>query len=386
MSEPRIALSDLSYGPEEEAALVRVVRSRWLTTGPEVDRFESEFAAFVGARHAIAVSSGTAALHLALMALGVGGGKAVVQPALNFVAAANVTRLVGATPRFVDIVGPDDPTLDPVAVIEAAEGAVGAVIVMHYGGYLCRIAEIVEICRERGIPVVEDACHAVGARYTDPRRGSLDGRMAGTLGDIGCFSFFSNKNLAVGEGGMVVTDDDGLAAAVRSLRSHGMTTLTWQRHRGHASSYDVIASGLNYRSDELRAALGRVQLQKLPGGNARRAALADRYRSELKDLSGWDVPFANYVGDSANHLMVALAPDQARRDRAAAVLREAGIQSSLHYPPIPSFAAFRDFASSVPRTDSFSARAISLPLHAGLGDEQVAEVCALIRSSSAGAR
>ena len=374
MPERRIPLSDLAYGVEEEEAVARVLRSRWLTTGPEVEAFEAEFAAYLGVKHAIAVSSGTAALHLAYLGLGLGPGDEVIQPALNFVAAANLTAAVGATPVFADIISSDEPTLDPALLERALTPATAAVVVMHYGGYLSRMAEIMEICSARGVPVIEDACHAVGAHFGD--------RRAGALGRVGCFSFFSNKNLAVGEGGMLVTDDPALAADVRLLRSHGMTTMTWQRHRGHASSYDVLRHGFNYRSDEIRAALGRAQLAKLDSNNARRRLLAELYRARLEGLEGWAVPFADHVGDSAHHLMVVLAPDPQTRDSTVSRLNHAGVQTSLHYPCITGFAAFAGSAHVVPRSEDFTRRAITLPLHPGLSAAEVEEICGLIRNGA----
>src|SRR5690242_20643065 len=258
--------------------------------GPEVAAFEEEFARFSGARHAIAVANGTAALHLAYLGVGLGQGDEVLQPAINFVAAANLTVELGCKPIFADISALDEPTLAPAQIELKVTPATRAVVVMHYGGYACRMDEISEMCTRRGLLLIEDACHAIGARYAGSGNGS-SGTMLGLLGDVGCFSFFSNKNLATGEGGMVVTNRDDVAAKVRSLRSHGMTSMSWDRHRGHASSYDVVAHGYNYRLDEVRAALGRAQLAKLDKNNRRRGELVAAYREGLGDLRGWTVPF-----------------------------------------------------------------------------------------------
>lgn len=372
MSDP-IPLSDLDYGDEEEAAVLRVLRSRWLSTGPEVGNFEQEIAALVGVRHAVAVANGTAALHLALLALGIGPGDEVIQPAINFVAAANVTRAVGAKPVFADIVGVEEPILDPAEVERLATPRTRAVVVMHYGGYATRLAEIARICRARGLALVEDACHALGSRAPG---GPAAGCMAGSLGDLSCFSFFSNKNLAIGEGGMVVTDRDDLLAAVTRLRSHGMTSLSWDRHRGHASSYDVVANGYNYRMDDLRAALGRAQLRKLLRNNERRRALTGAYRARLRRLPGMSVPFTDAaVEDSACHLMTAVAPDAQARHAIADALRQKRIQTSLHYPCITSFSAFAGSAADLPRSLDHASRTVTLPLFPTLGPEGLATVC-----------
>lgn len=373
MTSWRIPLSDLTFGEEEETAALRVLRSRWLSMGPEVAALEQEFAGMTGARHAIAVANGTAALHLALRALGLGPGDEVIQPALNFVAACNMTLACGATPVFADILSLSEPTIDPAAVERSITRATKAVVVMHYGGYFCRMQEIASLCRNHGIALIEDACHAAGARYAG-------GAMAGTIGDIGCFSFFSNKNMATGEGGMVVTGRDDLAESIRRLRSHGMTSLTWDRHRGHAGSYDVVAPGYNYRLDDLRAAIGRAQLAKLKDNNRARARLVAEYRHHLADLSGWEVPFSHYSGESAYHLAVAVAPDRPIRDRSVMQLKAAGIQTSLHYPCIADFTVLSRLRrpEDLRNTREFTSRAITLPLFPSMTSEQAREVCSLI--------
>jgi dTDP-4-amino-4,6-dideoxygalactose transaminase len=372
----RIPLSDLDYGPEEEAAVLRVLRGKWLSMGPEVEAFESELAAFLGVKHVVAVSSGTAALHLAQLALGIGTGQQVIHPALNFVAAANTTVAAGAVPVFADIVGVSEPTIDPARVESVITARTRAVVVMHYGGYPCRLAEIVEICQRFGLALIEDACHAIGARYLDPRGRAPHSARAGTVGDVGCFSFFSNKNLATGEGGAAVTNRADLADRLRLLRSHGMTTASWERHRGHASSYDVVAHGWNYRLDELHAALGRCQLRKLSGNNTRRQKLDAAYRRGTSTLEGWSMPFADHAGESAYHLSVVVAPNSSVRDRAANELKAAGIQTSRHYPCVPDFTAFRRFdAPGIDRCREFASRAITLPMFPTLTFDQVDEVC-----------
>jgi dTDP-4-amino-4,6-dideoxygalactose transaminase len=368
VAEWRIPLSDLDYGAEEQEAALRVLRSKWLSMGAEVEAFEREFAAFTGSKHAIAVANGTAALHLAFLALDLRPGDEVLQPAINFVAAANMTVALGAIPVFGDIIGLTEPTLDPEEIARRITPKTKAVVVMHYGGYLSRMGEIFQICRRHGIPIVEDACHAVGARYS--------GKMAGSLGDAGCFSFFSNKNLATGEGGMITTDRDDLARRIRSMRSHGMTTLTWDRHRGHADSYDVESHGYNYRLDEIRAALGRTQLQKLLKNNEQRRRLVSEYKKRLSALQGWTFCFSEYEGESACHLAVVVAPDEDHRARAVQSLRQARIQTSLHYPCIPQFKAFETYrANDLPKSISLTARAITLPLYPAMTQSDVDEIC-----------
>ena len=382
----KIPLSDLDYGEEEMAAVQRVVAGKWLSMGPEVQAFEAEFAAMQQASHALAVSNATAGLHLALLALGIGPGDEVIQPALNFVAAANMTVAVGATPVFGDIVSLAEPTLDPAEAERLITPRTKAIVVMHYGGDFCRMAEFAELCRRRGIALIEDACHAVGAAYHDPQGRSPHGIMAGGMGDIGVFSFFANKNLSTGEGGMVVTQRDDLAQRIRLLRSHGMTSLTWDRHKGHAQSYEVVANGYNYRLDELHAALGRAQLAKLAGFNRRRRALRGLYFQRLRPLedAGWTLPFSGAPGEPSGYLVVAVAPDPEARAQAAQVLREARIQSSLHYPCVSDFEAFRRWRSEeVPKTRRFCGGILTLPLFSPMTEEMVETVSSIMTGVAA---
>jgi len=334
--------------------------------GARVEEFEREFAAFVGVKHALAVANGTAALHLALLAAGVGPGDEVVLPSLNFVAAANSIAHTGATPVFCDIIGAEDLNLDP-ADLEAAVGPeTKAILVLHYGGYPCDMHGVREIAERHGLIVIEDAAHAPGATWR--------GESCGSLGLVGCFSFFSNKNMPVGEGGMVVTDDDGVAERLRLLRSHGMTTLTWARHRGHASSYDVLLAGFNYRLDEMRAAIGLVQLRRLPAENAGRAEISSRYRDALHGNGGVTMPFGKVEEGttSAHHLAVALMPEGTRDDVRAA-LSENRIQTSVHYPPIHRFSHYSRSGDgrALPRTEEVAERLVTLPLFAHMSDDQV---------------
>jgi dTDP-4-amino-4,6-dideoxygalactose transaminase len=381
LTDWRIPLSDLDYGSEEANAVQRVIASKWLSMGPEVHAFEQDFAAMQDAKHALAVSSATAGLHLALLALGVGSGDEVVQPALNFVAAANMTVAVGGTPVFADICSLDEPTIDPSEVERLISPRTKAVIVMHYGGSLCRMAALTEICVARGIAIVEDACHAVGVAYHDARNRWPNGVMAGSIGDISAFSFFSNKNIASGEGGMVVTNRADLAERVRLLRSHGMTSLTWDRHKGHAASYDVVNPGYNYRLDELHAALGRAQLKKLDRNNQRRRNLVGSYRQAVQSLAGWTMPLADAIEYSSGHLMVIVAPDPDIRERAVQALRQSGIQSSMHYPCVADFAGF----AAAPDVDlkvtrQFTRRAITLPLYPTMDPQSINIIVDVLRS------
>ncbi|HNB51070.1 MAG TPA: DegT/DnrJ/EryC1/StrS family aminotransferase [Anaerolineales bacterium] len=360
----RIPLADLDYGAEEEDAVLRVLRGKWLTMGAETKEFETRFAEAVGAKHSVAVSNATVALHLACLALSIGTGDEVIVPSLTFVATANAVLYTGAQVRFAEIHGPDDLTLSPRAIEALITPDTKAIMVMHYGGYPCAMEKIMAIANRHGLAVIEDAAHAPGA--------SLHGRALGTWGDVGCFSFFSNKNLSTGEGGMLVTQRDDIAERARLLRSHGMTSLTWDRHQGHAYSYDVVALGYNYRMDEIRAALGLVQLSKLSANNARRGAITEQYWQALEQ-TGVGLPFRDTVGEPAYHIFPILLPEGVDRYHFIDHMRAAGVQTSIHYPPIHQFQAYRALYPDLelPVTEVVASREVTLPLYPTMTDEQV---------------
>ncbi len=367
--EWKIPLSDIDFGPEEKDVVNEVLRSRWLTMGSVTQDFEQAFASYVGARFAIAVTNATAALHLACIVVGLKPGDEAIVPSLTFVATANAVRYAGAIPVFADIVSEQDLNISYHAIEKAISDRTRAIIVMHYGGYACDMHSIMELAREHNLRVIEDAAHAVGSE--------LDDRKLGTWGDIGCFSFFSNKNMTTGEGGMLVTDNEAYAKKLHSLRSHGMTTLTWDRHKGHAWSYDVIDLGYNYRIDEIRAAIGKVQLGKLSANNERRRHLTQVYREILQECSPQiTIPFANHVGISAAHLMPVLLPADTDKMGFMENMKSQGIQTSVHYPPVHTFTAYDVGRGkySLPTTEDVAAREVTLPLFPLLSDENVVEV------------
>jgi dTDP-4-amino-4,6-dideoxygalactose transaminase len=380
--ELRIPLSDLDYGAEEEEAVLRVLRSRWLTMGAVTQQFEQEFAEQAGVKHAFAVSNGTDALHLAYLGIGIGPGDEVIVPSLTFVATANAALYCGAEVRFADVIGPEDLNVSPESIEQQITPRTKAIAVVHYGGYPVRMEAVMDIAKRHNLAVVEDAAHAPGA--------SLKGRALGAWGDAGCFSFFSNKNLAVGEGGMVITNRDDVADKLKVLRSHGMTTLTWDRHRGHASSYDVVALGHNYRIDEIRAALGLAQLHKLAKNNARRKEITGLYRAAFAGpgFAGVEMPFANTEGNSSYHILPILLPAGADRQVFMDAMRGAGIQTSIHYPPIHKFSyhSQRCPGLSVPVTEAVAAREVTLPLYPTMSDADVETVLGAVEESLAKAR
>jgi len=373
----RIPLSDVDFDEAELQAVTDVLKSKWLTMGAETQRFEQAFASFIGVKHAFAVSNATVALHLANAALGIGAGDEVLVPSLTFVATANAVKYTGATPVFVDITSKDDLSISPTAIEAAITPATKAITVMHYGGYLCDMEAINAIAGKHHLAVIEDAAHAPGTE--------LNGKKAGTFSDAACFSFFSNKNLVTGEGGMIVTDRDDLADKIRLMRSHGMTTLTWDRHKGHAHSYDVVALGYNYRIDEIRSALGLTQLGKLPKNNERRREITNWYRAQLSEVDELTIPYLQRPGLSAAHLFPILLDSKIDRTAFIDQMKQRGIQTSIHYPPIHQFTYYRQQNGknnkSLPLTESVGQREVTLPLYPTMSAEDVKQVVNAIKDS-----
>lgn len=364
----QIPLSDIDFGIEEETVVQDVIKSRWLTMGEITQAFEQEFAEYNNVAHSVAVANGTAALHLACVAAGLGPGDEVILPALTFVATANAIRYTGATPIFADIVSEVDLNISPDAIEDLVNNKTRAIMVMHYGGYACDMTWILEIANRHSLLVIEDAAHSPGSE--------LDGKKLGTFGDIGCYSFFSNKNMMTGEGGMIVTNDNMLAEKTRTLRSHGMTALTWDRYQGHAWSYDVVDLGFNYRMDEIRAAIGRVQLKKLDKNNTKRQELTHHYHDLFIKLAlDITIPFREYHGKSSCHILPILLPEGIDRNQFMEKMKENGIQTSIHYPPIHQFTAYNDrldkFQESLPITENVASREVTLPLFPTLTKSQV---------------
>ena len=370
----KIGLSDVDLGPEEEQAVVEVLRSRWLTSGPRIAEFEMRFAEHVGTRHAVAVGNCTQALHLAYLAVGVGPGDEVIVPSLTFVATVNAVIYCGATPVFADVEGAHSLLVDPADVAAKLTPRTRAIVPMHYGGFPCAMDALSALARSRGVRLVDDAAHAPGAM--------LGGRRVGSLAEASCFSFFGNKNLVTGEGGMITTDDDEIAAFARRQRSHGMTAMSYDKHKGHAFSYDVVAPGYNYRLTELQAALGLVQLGKLERNNARRREVVRAYRERLAAIPDLEVPFAGRDAESSCHIMVVVLPLGTDRTAVQERMKARGVQTSIHYPPVHRFSRFRDtFRADVPRLDALAERLLTLPLHPGMTSDDVTLVVDALQGS-----
>ena len=374
MTNWRISLFEPEFTQSDIDAMSEPLRRGWVSMGEEVRAFEEAFQAQQGARHALAVSSCTAALHLALLALEVGPGDEVLLPSLTFVACANVVRQVGAQPVFVDLAHESDWTLSPHDLAKKITPRSKAVMVMHYGGFACNMEAIGAVARKHELAIIEDCAHALITR--------CECGVCGNIGDVGCFSFFTNKNMTTAEGGMLVTQRDDLAQRFKTLRSHGMTTLSLDRYQGRAVSYDVTEVGLNYRMDEMRGALGRSQLARLPHYLERRAWLRDQYLRRLKHIDSLHVPFVGKEEGAGIHIMPVALPHKTSRQAFIAAMKEQGVQTSIHYPPIHQFSAYQNNGCAhCPMTEDMGARQVTLPFFPAMQEEQVALVCEAVENA-----
>ena len=370
----KIPLSDIDLGNEEIEEVTKVLKSKWLSMGPVTEKFEEEFTNHLGITHASGVSNGTAALHIAHKVLGIKGGDEVIVPSLTFVATANSVLYCGAKPVFADITSLDNLNISPGDILAKITKKTKAITIVHYGGYPCDMDAIMEIAEDHNLKVIEDAAHAPGAEYK--------GKKCGAIGDVGCFSFFANKNLVTGEGGMVVTNDDALADKIRIIRSHGMTTLTWDRHKGHAYSYDVVDLGFNHRINEVASAIGRVQLKKLDGNNEKRRRIVEEYNKRVGSISGISVPFRDHKEKPSCHIFPILLSEDVSRNGFIDRLKEKGIQTSIHYPPIHLFTHYRKMLGvdegALPKTEFIGEHEVTLPLYPLMGKEEVEYIVEVI--------
>jgi len=359
-----VPLYDLRLEPEDVRAVMEVLESGWLTLGPRTHEFETAFASHLGVRHAVAVSSCTAALHLAYLAAGVGPGDEVIVPSLTFAATAAAVIYCGGTPVFADILGPHDFGLDPDDVEHRIGPRTKAVCAVHFAGYPAAVDRLRALCDAHGLALIEDAAHAPSADF--------EGRKLGAWGRAGAFSFFSNKVLSCGEGGLLATDDDDVAALARSLRSHGMISGTRSGQTGETDSYDVVGLGFNYRLDEPRSALLLSRLARLGPEIERRRELTRAYRGKLAGMRHALLPYDDAdVGRSSCYVMPILVDDDGRRDAVRRRLRdEHGIQTSVLYPAVHEFTAYRSRFGEhrLPHSERVARTEITIPLFAHLDE------------------
>jgi len=361
-------LSELEFDEKELLGVVDAFDSQWITAGPRTEAFEKAFAERTGATDAVAVTNGTAALFLGLKALDIGPGDEVLCPSLTFVATAAAVVQCGGTPVFVDICSLENPTMDPEDAERKITPRTKAILPVHYAGIPANLDQLAVLACTRGLALIEDAAHAPGASFA--------GRSCGTWGSAGCFSFFGNKNMTTAEGGMITTCDPEVAKRLRLLRSHGMTVTSWDRDKGRPAHYDVLEIGYNFRFDDIRAAIGLVQLAKLEAMNQRRAELVQRYNDRFSE-SGLDLilPFASIpeAKRPSYHIYPVVFPTMEERNKIGDLLQKDGIQTSLHYSPVHWFTAFRKVVPGLclPVTESFASRELTLPLYPSLSEAQV---------------
>ncbi|MEQ1647915.1 MAG: DegT/DnrJ/EryC1/StrS family aminotransferase [Hyphomicrobiaceae bacterium] len=368
-------------GEDEIQAVTETMRSGWLTTGPVTKLFEQEFAEAIGARHAIAVNSATAGLHLALEAIGVGPGDKVFTTPFTFTATAEVIRYMGADPIFVDI----DPLtfnidVNKLAAAAAAHPEAKAIMPVHFGGQACDMDAIADIAKHYGLIIVEDAAHAFPA--------TSSGRMIGTIGDITVFSFYANKTMTTGEGGMVVTASPQLASRIQTMRLHGINRDAFDRFTSPTASwyYEVVAPGFKYNLTDIASAIGRSQLTKAMHFRQQRAGIAAAYAEGLRGLP-IELPKERHANDlHAWHLyVVKLSLDKLSisRDRFIELMRQAGIGTSVHYIPLHLQPYWRDRYSLTPahfpEADAAYHRCVSLPIWHGMSTAEVQRVVATVR-------
>ncbi len=364
----KIPLFDLNFDLEEEKAVLNTLRSKWISTGAKTSSFEDKFANMLNVNHAVALTNCTTSLHLALVLAGIVPGDEVICPSLTFVATVNPIRYLNSIPVFADVVSCDNLTICPDEITRKITSNTKAIIVMHYGGFACDMDKIMEIARKHNLKVIEDACHGPLSEYK--------GTKLGTIGDIGCFSFFSNKNISTGEGGMLITNNPEYAERAKLLRSHGMTSMSYERAKGHSTSYDVVDLGYNYRMDDIRASIGLAQLDKIQKDLEKRAKVRDCYIEQLAEIDQIIIPFKDYRYFSSNYIFPIVLKDSNSeiRDNVRSCLAAKGIQTSIHYPAVHHFSIYKKYYRELPITDYLVDNLITLPMYSNLKETDVSYI------------
>ena len=361
----KIPLFKLNFDEKEAQAAYDTINSGWISTGPKNEALEQMFIDMFHVKYAVSVTNCTGALHLACMLCGLGPGDEVLCPSLTFAASVNCIRYAGATPVFCDIVSQEHLNIDPKEIEKKITSKTKAIVVVHMAGFPAKMDEIMAIAKKHNLKVIEDACHGPLSEYK--------GKKLGTIGDVAAFSFFSNKNISTGEGGMLITNNEEFAKKARLLRSHGMTTMSYQRAGGHATAYDIVELGYNYRLDDIRASIAIEQMKKLPGDLERRIAVRKRYLGKLAKVKGVVVPFADCTEFVSNYIMPVVLTNSTkeRRDAIRDKIHECGVQTSVHYPAIHRFSIYKDYKAELPVTEYVTDNEITLPMYASLSDADV---------------
>ena len=370
-----IPLFKPAMGKEELKEVKKVLFSGWTGLGPKTQEFEEKFASFIGVKYAIGVSSGTAALHLALRALDLKPSEEVISTALTFVSTNHAILYNRATPVFADIY-PDTLTLDVSDIRRKITSKTRVILPVHYGGHAVELDEIMELCRDKGIHLVEDAAHACGAKYRN--------RYIGSFGDMTCFSFHAVKNLSMGEGGMITTNNAKLYERIKKLRWMGIDKTTWERSgskKAYSWQYTVDELGFKEHLDDIHSAIGLAQLAKLEKLNKRRRRIVSLYNEGLSKINWIKIPIEKPYVKSSYHLYVIQVP-AILRDRLIDYLAENGISTSVHYYPNHLFPVYQPYRVNLPITEEIAKRIVSLPLYPALRDIQVEMVIDTIYSFS----
>lgn len=370
-----IPLFNLNFDEREAKAAYDTIKSGWISTGPKNAELEEMFVKMWNTKYAVSVTNCTDALHICCMVCGIGPGDEVICPSLTFAASCNCIRYVGATPVFADIVGPDHINIDPKDIEAKITPKTKAVIVVHMAGFPAKMDEIMEIARRHNLKVIEDACHGPLSEYK--------GKKLGTIGDCAAFSFFSNKNISTGEGGMFITNNEEMERKARLIRSHGMTTMSYQRASGHATEYDISCLGYNFRMDDIRASIAIEQLKKLPGDLQKRIDVRKMYIERLSDIKNIAIPFADNTEFVSNYIMpvVLLDSTRERRNKIREKMHAAGIQTSVHYPAVHHFTTFKELGAVLPQTDYVTDNEITLPMYAALTEPQIDFICTTFKNA-----
>jgi perosamine synthetase len=377
-----VRASLLPYGRQsvDEAdiqAVVEVLRSDWLTTGPKVGEFEEAFAARVGATHAVSFSSGTAALHAAAFAAGLKAGDEAITTPMTFAATANCVLYQSAIPVFADISG-DTLNLDPEQIAKSISPKTRAILPVDYAGHPADLTPIMEIAQGHGLIVIEDACHALGAEY--------GGRRVGSIADMTVFSFHPVKHITTGEGGMVATNNAQFAETLRRFRNHGISSDARQRQSAGQWHYEMVLLGFNYRLPDIVCALGIQQLKRLDANLRRRREIAEQYTAAFREVPGVVLPAVRPGAIPAWHLYpIRLDLEKLTADRAQVfrALRAENIGVSVHYIPVHLHPYYRDRfgfrAGDFPVAEDAYARLISLPMFHGMSDQDVSDVVEAVK-------
>ena len=374
MSDWQVPLSAVRLTDADIEAAVDAYRSGWLSMGPRTEELERAFADYTGAKHCLAVSSCTAGLHLAALAAGLGPEDEAVVPTITFVATANAVRYTGARPAFADVAAVERPWLSAETAERAMTDRTKAIVAVSYGGHPGEIEDLRRLAEDRGVALIEDAAHGSGSW--------LGERHLGTFGLVGAISFSAGKNLGIGEGGMVLTDDDDVADHARLKRWHGVSRSIWERHRGGTESYGVSELGFNYRIDDPRSAIGRSRLDRLDDDNRKRGAIESVYRQELGEVDGLSMLAAAAESARISNSMFAVVVDEGvDRDAFRGSLAERGIQTSVHFSPVHRFELYADSDAELPVADAFAARTVSLPMFPEMEEVQQAQVIEAVRQA-----